>query len=376
MQGSNGDDGGRAAHRLVTMLDAPDFVKAGAQEPPLAAGPGVYADPAGKRYPCHSAAATWLSAAALHLDGDPVKAAATGLLARLNRFADIHGVRAEVDTVAEKAAAARRGTPESELPDELFAFVGAGERHFPMRSPAEIRKTAAYLLDRRREIPYPVRRDMASRVLARAADGDVFLGDAATAQLDKVAGNGMGVGGDVAAALDARCLASRNGPGRASEAQAGMAKLAAKLRAEPRLLDRPEVAAGLAEFVDQFDRDHGLHKAAGIPPIEDTLYALTAGEMKKAAAEHFQDRTGRTYRLGDAARIPFDHLVDVMGPDGIGSDGFRLDLGTVAKSAAAWTDEQAAAFAAVAAAHGVFPVERPAADEAARFAYLKDLAAA
>jgi hypothetical protein len=358
------------------MLDGPAFVKGAVVGPPRAGGPAVYADPTEGLYPCHSAAATWLSAAALYLDGDPVKAAASGVISRLDRFADIHGIRAEVAAVAVKAAAARQGVAEADLPDALFAFVGDGERHFPMRNPAEIRKAASYLVEHLREIPYATRRDMATRVLTRAADGDVTLAPAAADQLAKTAGHGLGVGADVAAALDRRVLASRAGPGKVSDTQAGLEKLAARVWADPRLIDRPGFAEALADVADEFDRRYSLTKSAAVPPIENVIYALAHADMRKAAAEHFQDSVGRTYRVADAAAIPFDSLVDALSPGAVGSDGFGLDLGTLREKAAAWSVEQAAEFAAVAGAHGVRPVDSPPTDEAARFAYLKAMAAA
>ena len=58
---------GREIHRLTSLYTPPDFVKSASHDSICGNAQSlpnnVYADPRYRRYPCHTAAATWMSAA-------------------------------------------------------------------------------------------------------------------------------------------------------------------------------------------------------------------------------------------------------------------------------------------------------------------------
>lgn len=273
------DDGGRTVYRLVKLLDPPAFVKA-ATDLSFRPTADAFADPSSLTYPCHTAALTWLSAASYFMDGEK----SANVTDRLTRFAGIHQIEDEIFALEKKVAELKATPPEEQLPDDVFAFVEDGVRHLPMRNPEETRKAAAYLVQRRSEIPFPIRTKMAARVLARAEAGDVALGNHAR-DLAKMAGYGGAPAKLVAEKLEQRAMASRVNGSPLNDEQLSLTKLAHAISADPELLRRPGFATGVATAVDAFDRKHALTNT--FEPVEETVFAVTPADIEKYA-QHCQ----------------------------------------------------------------------------------------
>lgn len=371
------DISGRETHRLLSLYPAPDFVKSADHDrlhgDPEKMARHLYADPHKKLYPCHTAAATWMSAlwfAEKRAAFDEKTAAA--IEERIISAARYFGVETPVREVAEKVAAASATTLNS-LPDEDFAIVwrtdaGTVERHWPIRNATEVKFAAAHFHKYRDEFVFADRYKIANKILdkALAYGADISAADGC---LDAAAGRGL-----CAVKVAADLLRERAQLVKRSHAalSAEMLKLAELVENSPLESAREEFRLKLAGVVDQFDRDtklQRLYDAGGLDRPEDVLFAITEKVARDFIAEHVETTTGNVYDLADLEKLAVEELREVMGDefaDAVSAGGVytdrdklaaivpTLDRGMAATLDRLMTEKKAYPVATNAAASGLF----------------------
>jgi hypothetical protein len=325
--------------------------------------PGVYADPACRDYPCHTAEAAWLSAARLCLEpaADPERAET--LKKRALAAAGVHGPE-HAEAVAglyAKAAAFARVDPAA-LADDDFALVLEGpqgkERHYRLANANEVKAAQAYLGRYADVFDPPMRRQAAAKVLAKAAR--LGLADVAADEgLRKQAGLGFCAARSAAGLLEGRAEALarlRRGP----EARDLLTKLAAACREAPELCQDEAFRHRLEDTLDKVDRDYRL-AGLGLPAARDVLYQSTWEKAADFLDAHAGDAGGNVWdvRALAGALAPED-LEELFGKEAAaavyaagvpGADGLRGLLTKLSR-------RQADRLAERAAYRGVRPVAR------------------
>lgn len=315
------DTTGAETHRLLTIHEPPAYVKTASHVERCgdASVPAhCYADPYRRRYPCHTNAATWLSSL-FFLDacaqghekhaGVP-RAEQEHIVKRLAEAARHFGIGSDVAKLTEQVKAAYAETAEENLPDDVFAYVwqhGAKKsRHLPLRNPTEVKEAAAWFNKYRQHFAYPDRRQIAEKILTRAARFDVDISDERET-LEKSAGYGYCPNNVVVTFLVKRAEAGRvRRPDLAEEVH----RLATIIHHVPLDLRDHTTRCKLAEVVDRYDRSLGLDQAYGtmftLP--EDTLFEITEKQASDYAQRHFALLNGTVYEKAALTCIPPETL--------------------------------------------------------------------
>jgi hypothetical protein len=313
------DLSGRQTYRLTRLYEAPEFVKSAAAEalgdPDLPAD--VYADGLHRHYPCHTAAATWLSTAFfLDKQGSYRAEDAASIDARLRHYAGYHGVERSIKDLRAKHAQQRLASTEAgPTPDECGLVID-GIGRYPLRNSAEVKTASDYLHAHRDSFSYDDRRKFAGRIRDKAAAHGCNLGEL-TDYIDRQAGDGACSAKAAAHLLRERVAASMRGPGRNTELQDGLLKLADSIEASPSQIHSPSGRIKLAAVVDAFDREVNLVPlyARGLARPEDVLFEFTGEKMASVTRDHVSTITGNVYRLADIEKVSTDQFRTYMGDD-------------------------------------------------------------
>jgi hypothetical protein len=353
------DPGSRELHRILESYDPPRYVlKAagaeicGGQDTP----PHQFGDRAGRLYPCHHPAATWVSAAFLY---DNVKQAAArpDVEAELLKAAAYFGIAGDVDRLRGLAKEAAARGIES-LPDDAFALVfdvgGERQRHYPLRNPFEVKAAADYLDRFRGELRYDDRRTVARKILEKAAELGADLGDRRD-MLERTAGLGC-CGAEKAAAA----VRLRRAAGMPADHRAQLEKQAALIEKNPDGWRYAETEK-LAALLDAIDEEYGLRRyygEGGLGFPEDALFAVTVKTAGDVAADLAGNpMTGNVYRRDDLSRLPLEALEKVA--EGLGDScslaGCRVDGEKLAAVLSTLPRGEAERFDSVVRSYGVTP---------------------
>jgi len=318
------DLNGQDIHRIVTLYGCPAFVKQAARADTCGTDdmpPHQFADPTRKLYPCHTAAATWLSTAFFHekkAEFTPTQAAR--IEERLQHAATYFKIDQLTAGLLDKIAAATT-VDETTLPDSAFAIVfdnadGERERHYPMRNALEVKAAADWLAVNRDELPFDDRRSIADRILEKAASFGANISEHRY-DLEKMSGVGICAAADAAKLVRRRvaCIPHTKLPTLEREE---MLKVAEIVERDPERMYHHSPLVKLAGIIDTFDRQHGLHRhyGADLPRPEDVLFAVTS----KVAADVSNELvgsplTGNYFKRAELSRVPLQDLSDALGPD-------------------------------------------------------------
>jgi hypothetical protein len=328
------DTSGRESHRLTKLYGSPDFVKNASAEKLRGDGSlprHLYADPHNKLYPCHTAAATWMSGlffADKRADFDPQRAVAveTSIL----KAADYFGVGGSVrDAMQKVAAAAEAGV--GELPDSDFAIVWASnagtERHWPLRNATEVKFAAAHFQQYRDQFTFDDRHVIANKILTKAAQHGADMGDAGEA-LELAAGHGACAAKVASDMLKDRVrLTQRNYGALAAE----LSKLAELVDSNPERARDRDMRLKLASAVDAFDRNTHLARLyddGGLARPEEVLFAITEKVAREFMNQNVETTTGNVYALDDLEKLAVDDIREWLGDDfvdAVSAGGVFLD---------------------------------------------------
>jgi hypothetical protein len=317
-----GDTTGRETHRLTTLFTPPDFVKSASHDRTHGDDTlprHMYADPYNKRYPCHTAAATWLSS--LHFADKKAEhrpGLADEIQNNIHKAAQFFGILGTVAALETKVAAG--GFDDiNRLPDEQFAVVwsadgGAKERHWPMRNSTEVKYAADHFSQYRDEFVFEDRQKIAEKILSRARECGADLGEhehtlAATAGQGECAAK---IAGDMLRDR-AQLVARQNAP-----AAAELVKLANVIADNPERARDQSTRLKLAAAVDEFDRTNYLNRlydAGGLPRPEEVLFAVTEKAARDFVSQNVETTTGNVYALDDLEKLAIDQVREWLGDD-------------------------------------------------------------
>lgn len=310
---------GSVYHRIRQQYTVPEFVKkSNASEMFLTEIPKrCMADPHRGLYPCHTKAATWLSAAYFvdrfeeHSDVDRQQIAD-----RLEKFAAWFGIQDSLQTlIDEKAQKLSKAAATRSIPDDFYALEipqedGAVKYAGAMTTPSDIQAAEKWLFENRPQLTFPQRNRIAHRILKRAS----VLGVAPSDRLQRVAGMGVNNSANIAQHLKMRSdLARRSN----SVAAGALEKQASALRDHPADMSR-DCCYRLAQALDEFDKHAHLEGPllrGEIPYPEDVVYRHTLSEFQKAAEEHVSLPTGEVYALSDLTRLERQPFEDQFGTE-------------------------------------------------------------
>lgn len=317
------DISGRETHRLLSLYPAPDFVKnadhvrlAGDREKMAR---HMYAEPFNKLYPCHTSAATWMSAlwfAEKRAEFDEKQAAA--IQDKITTSAQYFGIHGLIRELMQKVAA--DNTNElSKLSDDNFAIVwrddtGAVERHWPLRNATEVKFASAHFKKYRDEFVFADRHKIANRILDKALE---YGADTSPADgtLETTAGRGL-----CATKIAADLLRDRAKLTRRTHAQLSseIEKLAELIEHNPAETQNEECRLKLASVIDQFDREtklYRLYDENGLPRPEDVLFAITEKVAREFIDSNVETTTGNVYALTDLEKLAVEDLRNWLGDE-------------------------------------------------------------
>jgi hypothetical protein len=361
------DLNGQQTHRITMLYGPPEFVKT-AEHDQLCGDDttphALYADSTRRRFPCHTKAATWLSAAFFYENRASTPAPlAARIEARIKQSADYFGIGEQVAELATTIAEATT-SDMAKLADDRFAIVlqqpdGSKERHYPLRNAQEVKAAADYLTKYRDQLAFSDRRQMADKILGAAAKyGSNISGQIGV--LEKAAGIGTCAASDAAQMIRAHVSAA--GRRCAADMRQALEKAAAMLVDDPASIQHFGTLSQIADVMDGFDRQYGLlvkyDKTLERP--DDVLFAVSA----KSAAELSNDlvgnsMTGAYYKRADLARVPLSDLAAALGDDfadAVGTAGAWPDTEKLAKIIPTLPRGDAELFDSVVAHAGIEPL--------------------
>jgi len=366
-----GDINGQELYRISRTYALPPFVKEASSNDVVGAEQmeqHLYASPRGKYYPCHTAAATYVSTLFFldkRANWDAYSAKA--IEKRLDDFAEYHGISERMHQL--KQAFTKSGqAPEVTLTDDDYALVLDGERHYPLRNGQEVKAAAVWLQKYHKELPFTLRQPMAERMLQKAAQFGAGLGDGLDDFLEKQAGHGACDSPSVARFLFERSvLYKQAGYLDYAIKVAEMAKTVAKISAS----HDSDALVKLAGLIDQCDREtHIEGKFPALTPPEDVFFIITEKAASAMLAQHVHTMSGNIYKRADFNSASLDGIRDVMGEDfaeAISAGGLYVSEEKLAEVLPTLPRGDAELFDQLLQSMGIFPVAKEAATKSGGF---------
>lgn len=304
--------------KIAQRYELPQFVKQADLDSTMDPGQiavTAYADPVRKKFPCHNAAATWLSAAYFHEKSAEYHIKDRDRICeRFEKFADYFAIRPAYDVIVKKAEQLRG---DDQLPDSHYAYVwqskdGTKERYYPLDTTANIKVAAEWLYKERDAIPFHNRNVIAHKILEKAAAKGAALGDQLTDFVEKQAGYGIPDPPELYTMLDRRAKLANN-----QQHRDAIEKLAEAVQRTPRVALQPNELVKLATTVDMLDHAIGLkgNYTDILPRPEDVIFKIT---YTKAASDHQQVcalQTGNIYDKSQLAKLAREDVEDLFGTD-------------------------------------------------------------
>lgn len=312
-------DGGRVKlYHLSKLTEFPDFVKtAEVIDVDISHIPDTsFADDLFRRFPVHTKSATWLSHGYFILEKDKLeKGAATRIKNRLDHFSKYWDIEEAVDTLYNPPAEKVAGTDTDYA---LKVSHNDGVNHyFPINSIKSLTKSAADLIEHRKNFTYEMRKQAAENILRRAHEFKLspdFLPD----KLRYMAGIGMSTKQAVDAELDNRFYSKQPQHKEAADKLMGFKDI---IKNEASGYVRRDILEKVAQALDVYDRFTDMHTkyGASIAFPEDILFS----HIKAASEDEIVKlTTGSEYTLKTLVKAGTafsvlgdikDSLIDALG---------------------------------------------------------------
>lgn len=349
--------------RFSKLFNFPDFVKKASLEDTVRPSDSlqrtVYADPANGRYPCHTPAATWLSALYFNEKRAELPADQANRIGRqLERNIKWWGIGDAVETIKQQKQAMEKAASNT-LDDDAYAIVWSDEnnnksRHCRMANAAEVKVAAEWLQTHRDAFAYQDRLVIARKILEKAAQYGCNLGDTETF-IERQAGRGFCDPAEVIDMLQKRAKLANNPTHREA-----VVKLAGLIKNSPRAALSGDMLCKLAATVEGIDR--GVHLFGKysdmLPRPEDVIFKLTYKEAQAGVDASVALTTGNTYDRNHFEKISLEDVRDLMGSDFAAeiADGLNVDSEKLAAVAGTLPLDDAELFEKLLSASGIPPI--------------------
>lgn len=298
-------------HKISQKYTVPEFVKSAKQkdlrpdfEPEKLHR--VCADPVNLTYPCHTKAATWLSAAFLAEDYDTLPPHCRAYLgSRIEKFAEFHGISNEVGEIVEnRKRQIKQASVTRPLPSDYYAFEyeenGMTKHAGAMLDEAGMQKAASWLLEHRDEMPLHQCSGIAQRIYKRAGSLDADV--PRRSSLEQIIGFGFNDNSFIASALRKRAQLGRAVSPELSDT---LIKMAEHFEKNPPAIGSKTMFKA-ACFVDEYDHRTGLvakRARREISRPEEIFYRHTIHDMEKYAASTVKLQNGSVYTLDALSKL-------------------------------------------------------------------------
>ena len=361
------DLNGQEFHRLTALFGCPEFVKSASVDEYCGdeqTEPHMFADVTRRRWPCHTAPATWASAL-FFFDKQAELSAPVAKLAeeRILASAQFFNIDEIVDDLSKKIKQSSI-SDENELSDDAFAIImkfddGHKERKYPMRNSHEVKRAAEYINNYRDEFRFDDKNVIADKVLQKSAEFGVNLGELRD-DIERMAGFGACSSKDAADLVRSRVNAL-GWPLDGKPLQVELEKLAQKLEDDSYSVHHHTTLTKLASTIDMVDRENNLVKSYGksLERPEDIIFGVTKEAIASVSTELIgSDLTGTFFKRADLERLSVSELGDALGEDfadAVSTANAWVDTEKLAKILPTLPRNDMEIFEAVAAEAGVTP---------------------
>ena len=368
------DLNGQEFHRLTALFGCPEFVKNASVDEYCGdeqTEPHMFADVTRRRWPCHTAPATWASAL-FFFDKKAELSEPVAKLAeeRIRASAQFFNIDEIIDDLSKKVKQASVND-ENELNDDVFAIImkfddGHKERKYPMRNGHEVKRAAEYIINYRDEFRFDDKNVIADKVLQKSAEFGVNLGELRD-DIERMAGFGACSSKDAADLVRSRVTAL-GWPLDGKPLQVELEKLARKLEDDSHSVHHHTTLTKLASTIDMVDRENNLAKNYGksLERPEDILFGVTKEAIASVSTELIgSDLTGTFFKRADLERLSVSDLGDALGEDfaeAISTANAWVDTEKLAQILPTLPRNDMEIFEAVAAEAGVTPFATKSAD--------------
>ena len=294
--------------KLDQIYQLPSFVKQAFRDTQRPDMPRVlYADPDNRRYPCHTAAATYLSQIYFNEKSAEFSPEIRQKIATaLKAACDFFSVSPPTTRPQEKVA-----SPS----EDDYAFVwkpdDASDRvlKLPIRTPAEVKQAADWIDKYRDGFPLFERAAMCRRILQKAAKENVELSAEQKSSLQKQAGFGIS---DVAAFR--REFQSRRYLSKSAELTERLNQIE-QAATTPKTLGSEKARIKLACALDLLDRELRLKPEHGLKTAEDLFCGIPYQEIASLRDDAFSLQTGAIYSKQAMTRLDKTAITHVFGDE-------------------------------------------------------------
>ena len=350
---------GATTHRLTQLYEPPTFVKQASHEDlngdPETLQPHVYAFQAKRRLPCHTKAATWMSALFFQDNRKNLAPAiAEQIEAKLLKSAAWWNIKNDVVELWEKMANDKTRT-ETSLPDELFALVwdvnGNKERRYPLRNAKEVKMASHWFGQYHGEFRFKDKHKIAQKILVKAAEYGAMTDN--TELLNRCAGYGYSACETAADAWKQRARLLATSQRDFAEQAHKVAESLAGATFEAR---DQGIRIKMASLMDDFDRETGLAKlyGEGLDRPEDTLFGITEKVASSFVDSHVITTTGAVYDKMALDSLDSDTVQSWMGSDFVDAvGGLTMDADKIAEILPTLPRDDAKTFENMARAAGI-----------------------
>jgi len=308
-------------HVIQKIHTVPEFVKTASDndqfgDPELLQN-HVYADPSKRRFPCHTKAATWLSAAYFaHQQSQYSKVHGEFVRDRILKTAQFFNIEPGVKELFKEAAAVN-SYEDAVTPDNAYALIwkaadGTTQKNYPMRNPSEVKIAAEWFNRNWSAFDFDTRHEVARKLFTKMAEMQVTVDD--SSQIERCAGFGYCEKEAMQTAWETRAILSRQKYPEYSKQAAVLAKSIADNSVDLRDFS---LRTKMASSMDSFDDLTMLRKFYGgsIDWPENTLFAVTQKVASDFINDHVMTTTGSVYEHADLKQLSAGDLQDWMGND-------------------------------------------------------------
>jgi hypothetical protein len=325
------DTGYTQLHEISQLYgEMPDYVKRASREEtlsPKGLAWSSYADNTSREFPCHTKAATYVSALYFEENKEKMPDWRRGLTERrLKEAAADHGILADIEQIVVRGQ--QLAKESARIPDDDFMIPT--ERRYPLRNNEEVKAAAQYLVTYRDKFELDDRIDMARRVLRKAALTGAEFSEDLDVSLQKQAGAGTCEPGEVLQQLNYRSMLHDN-----NASKEAWQKIANRIQEmDPMVLS--SLVRSVAVQLDRIDRNAGVKYGSMIKRPEEFMFGILFKDAAYAVANSCGLATGSVYTKDSLSVLSHEDICDLWGEKAANEmqRGYGLNVEKIAEKAA------------------------------------------